>query len=281
MKIINDNILDKVIKSRPIESHKGTFGRVLIIGGDFNMGGAAILSGSAAVHAGAGLVTIATDKTNFTAIHSVVPEAMVTDYSDESSFLSSFAKSNVIVVGPGLGLSEFSVDLIKTIFSNLKENQILIIDGSAITLIAQNKDLQAALPHLNIIFTPHQMEWQRLSGIQINEQTLVKNQQVQEKLDATVILKKHHTEIYFKNQNVMQLNIGGPAMATGGMGDTLTGILAAFLAQFKQTTMNENVQAAVYIHSKIADELAKKKYVVLPSDIIANLQEYMVKKCLN
>ena len=72
--------------------------------------------------------------------------------------------------------------------------------------------------------------------------------------------------------------VGGPAMATGGMGDTLTGILAAFLAQFNNSR-SDTIQAAVFTHSKIADELAEEKYVVLPTDIIGHVQSFMKKTC--
>ena len=76
MKVITDDILKQVIHKRPPKSFKGTFGKVLIVGGNPNMGGAAIMAGSAAVHAGAGLVTIATANENLTAVHTSVPEAM-------------------------------------------------------------------------------------------------------------------------------------------------------------------------------------------------------------
>lgn len=81
-------------------------------------------------------------------------------------------------------------------------------------------------PAANVIYTPHEMEWQRLSGIKIGEQTEAKNQAVRDQLNATVVLKKHHTEIYTASQ-VYQLTIGSPAQAVGGMGDTLAGMVGA------------------------------------------------------
>ena len=280
MQTITADILKKVIHQRPQNSFKGTFGKVLIVGGNPNMGGAAIMAGSAAVHAGAGLVTIATAKENLAAVHTRIPEAMFVDYEDHAQFVPLIHGVDVIVLGPGLGNDASAVKVIQTMFANVESNQTLIIDGSAITLISQNSDLKKQVPTTaTIIYTPHQMEWQRLSGIQIGEQEDVRrNQQVQQSLNATVILKKHYSEIYFQNGEVRKLTVGGPAMATGGMGDTLTGILAAFLAQFKDSR-NDTIQAAVYTHSKIADELAEEKYVVLPTDIIDHLHNFMKKNC--
>lgn len=280
MQTITADILKKVIYQRPQNSFKGTFGKVLIVGGNPNMGGAAIMAGSAAVHAGAGLVTIATARENLTAVHSVIPEAMFVDYQDAPQFISLIKGVDVIVLGPGLGNDSIAEKVIQTVFTNIASNQTLIIDGSAITLVAQNAALKDAIPtNAHVVYTPHQMEWQRLSGIPISEQNNThRNQEAQQSLNATVILKKHHSEIYFSNGEIRKLMVGGPAMATGGMGDTLTGILAAFIAQF-DTSFEDRIQAAVFTHSKIADKLAEEKYVVLPTDIISHLQSFMKRNC--
>ena len=280
MQTITADILKKVIHQRPQNSFKGTFGKVLIVGGNPNMGGAAIMAGSAAVHAGAGLVTIATARENLTAVHSVIPEAMFVDYHDAPQFISLIKGVDVIVLGPGLGNDSTAEKVIQTVFTNIASNQTLIIDGSAITLVAQNAALKDAIPtNAHVVYTPHQMEWQRLSGIPISEQNNThRNQEAQQSLNATVILKKHHSEIYFSNGEIRKLMVGGPAMATGGMGDTLTGILAAFIAQF-DASFEDRIQAAVFTHSKIADKLAEEKYVVLPTDIISHLQSFMKRNC--
>lgn len=276
MEKIQEQILNRVIQKRPEESYKGMFGKVLVVGGCANMGGAAIMAGSAAVHSGAGLVTIASAKENLTAIHAALPEAMYINFLDKVQLTQAIIKqANVIVVGPGLGTTFHAIEIFKVVLNNISANQDLIIDGSAITLLSMHAELMTILPNANLFFTPHEMEWQRLSKIAIPDQTPENNQQKQQELNATVILKKHHTEIYFKNGMCKKLMIGTPAMATGGMGDTLTGILAGFLAQFKNQSVENVIQAAVYTHSKIADDLAAEKYVVLPTDIINTLQVFM------
>ena len=119
------------------------------------------------------------------------------------------------------------------------------------------------------------MEWQRLSGIKIGEQTEDKNKAAQEKLGATVVLKKHHTEIYTDDQ-VYQLPIGTPAQAVGGMGDTLAGMVGGFTAEFNEKA-EKAVLAAVYAHSAIAEKIAESQYIVLPHQISRALPTFMKK----
>lgn len=116
-----------------------------------------------------------------------------------------------------------------------------------------------------VIFTPHQKEWERLSGIPIDEQTYERNREAVNQLGATVVLKKHGTEIFFRNEDY-KLAIGSPAMATGGMGDTLAGMITSFVGQFD--SIKEAVMSATYTHSYIGEKLSEKMYVVPPSRLI-------------
>jgi hydroxyethylthiazole kinase-like uncharacterized protein yjeF len=199
----------------------------LIVGGNARFGGAAILSASAAVYAGGGLVSVATDRVNRDALHARLPEAMIIPY-DDPAYIQLLATMDVIVIGPGLGTEAFALQLLTATFAAIRPQQTLIIDGSAITLVAQH---QLTLPKAQLVWTPHQMEWQRLSGIAIAEQTPAANQFAAAKLPGTVIVKSHRTEI-FTPTDAYQNPVGSAAMATGGSGDTLTGIIAAFIGQF-------------------------------------------------
>lgn len=273
MKNLTEACLKQVIKPRPKQSHKGNFGKILIIGGNKNMGGAVIMSASAAVHAGAGLVTCATDSSNFFALHARLPEAMVVDHSDFEALTQAIKLADTIVIGPGLGLDHLAKQILRITLTVVRPTATLIIDGSAITLLAQQSE--PFYPTCQVIYTPHQAEWARLSGLAIAEQLPQANQSAQQKLAAHVVLKKHHTEIYHRDNTLSRLPIGGPYMATGGMGDTLTGIIAAFMGQFKTFAPAEILDAAVYLHSAVASELSQSKYVVLPTDIIEHLQTFM------
>lgn len=272
MKKLTDQILFDVIKPRPNDSFKGTYGKVTLVGGNRNFGGAIIMASTAAVCSGAGLVTTATDPSNSGALHSQLPEAMFADFNNADQLASLVEPATTVVVGPGLGDDQTSLAILKNVFEHTNEKQNVVIDGSAITLMAR-EDL--AQPKGNIIYTPHQMEWQRLSGIKIADQSEERNREAQAKLNATVVLKKHHTEIY-TNDDVYQLTIGTPAQAVGGMGDTLAGMVGGFTAEFSKTPLKA-VWAAVYAHSAVAEQIAKNQYIVLPHQISRSLPSFMKK----
>ena len=272
MEKLTDKILKEVITPRPDNSFKGTYGKVTLVGGNRNFGGAIIMASTAAVCAGAGLVTTATDKSNASALHSQLPEAMFADFTAEQQVAPLVSAATSVVVGPGLGDDGISLQILENVFANTNEQQNVIIDGSAITLMAREGLKQ---PAGNIIYTPHEMEWQRLSGIKMGEQTVENNITVQKELGATVVLKKHHTEIY-TNDQVYQLPIGTPAQAVGGMGDTLAGMVGGFTAEFSKIP-EKAVLAAVYAHSAIAEKIAETQYIVLPHQISRALPPFMKK----
>ena len=194
MHVITQKDVENVIQKRIETGHKGTFGRISVIGGNANMGGAAIMAVQAAVKAGAGLTTCISHKANLTALHARVPEAMFIDYFDNDALCKSVSQSNVVVVGPGLGTDETAKQVFSSVLKNA--NQTLIIDGSAITMLAEDDQLKKLTPSAKIIFTPHEIEWQRLSGLSQAEQTPAKNAAKALELNADVVLKKHGTEIY-------------------------------------------------------------------------------------
>lgn len=266
---LSRTIAANVIQPRQTNSYKGTYGRVLIIGGNANLGGAAIMNTQAAVQSGAGLVTVATDISNKTAIHSRLPEAMVVDYHEHLE--DYIQKSDVVLIGSGLG---DEIDILKECLQTIQENQVLIIDGSAITMIAKNN---LSLPNAKIVLTPHQMEWQRLSNIAIADQKREDNNWealVNFNPEPILVLKSDATQVYLEHE-LYQLTVGGPYQATGGMGDTLAGMIAGFAAQFHP--LGAAVLAAVYCHSAIADELSKTAYVTLPSKIAEAIPAFMKK----
>ncbi|TGD18868.1 NAD(P)H-hydrate dehydratase [Levilactobacillus suantsaiihabitans] len=269
METLTDKILTSTIRQRPADSYKGTYGRVTLIGGNRNFGGAILMASAAAVYAGAGLVTTITDASNQGSLHARLPEAMFADIADVSQTQALVQGTDVVVIGPGLGTDEAALQVLTNVLRTVTPNQTLVIDGSAITLVAK---YQLALPQAHLIFTPHQMEWQRLSGIVIAEQTPTANRQAVDRLHATVVVKSHRTEIYTATQTYVN-PLGTPAQATGGMGDTLAGMIGGFTAQF--TPQEQAVCAAVYTHSAIAEELAQTQYVVLPSQIAADLPRFM------
>ena len=272
MKTITQSMVTETIKKRATHTHKGSFGRLLVIGGNAQFGDAIILTSSAAVYSGTGLVTTATHSTNFASLHARLPETMVIDFQNDTELKKLIKTVDGIVIGPGLGEDKLALQVVQAVFQSIQSTQHLIIDGSAIDLVAAH---HLSLPDAKIVFTPHEMEWQRLSGIPIAEQTEAKNRKAQQKLQATVVLKKYHTEIY-TNDTVYQLKLGGPEMSTGGMGDTLAGMIGGFVVQFSDHEI-QAILSATYLHSYIADELGKTQYVTLPHQIINQIPQAMAK----
>lgn len=269
---LTERILTETITKRPTDSYKGTFGKVVLIGGNQNFGGAIIMASLAAVYSGAGLTTTITDRSNQSSLHNWLPEAMFSDLTDLKQLTALVESATVIVIGPGLGTNANALSILKLVLKLVTTNQTLIIDGSAITLIAEH---ELVIPETKYnILTPHQMEWQRISGISIKDQEPNQNWLVAHQLGATVVLKSHQTEIY-TDANVYQNIAGTPAQATGGMGDTLAGMIGGFCAQFANS--DNAVLAAVFAHSAVANELANSQYVVLPHQISQQLPHFMAK----
>ena len=231
----------------------------------------------AAVNSGAGLVTVATDRDNISPLHSHLPEAMAFDLEEQDRLTEQLAKSDLVLIGPGLAENQLGLDILQKVVQTVAEQQILIMDGGAISLFSK-----AALPFpkAQTVFTPHQKEWEGLSGLSLSDQTAAANQAAvnQLPLGSIVVQKKHGTTIYQSGQEqVFELTVGGPYQATGGMGDTLAGMISAFAGQFKSSSLFERVAAATLLHSLIADELSREAYVVLPTSISRAIPRWMKK----
>ena len=275
MKVIDQTLLEKVIIERSCHSHKGDYGRLLLIGGTYPYGGAIIMAALGAVRSGAGLVTVATDKENISALHSRLPEAMAFGLDDKELLEQQLEKANVVLVGPGLVDNERGEQLLQTVFDHLDQDQTLILDGGALSILAR---MGMKFPKVHLVLTPHQREWQVLSGLELTSQGAKETGEalvnfpsgtiLVQKGPATRIWQAGHADFY-------QLSVGGPYQATGGMGDTLAGMIAGFAGQFPQANLYERVTVATYLHSAIAQELAENNFVVLPTTISQHIPAFM------
>ena len=277
MKVIDQALLEKVIIERCRHSHKGDYGRLLLLGGTYPYGGAIIMSAIAAVKSGAGLVTVGTDKENIPALHSLLPEAMAFSLQDQQLLKEQLEKAEVVLLGPGLREDTFGEELVKRVFDSLGRDQILIADGGALGILAKG---QLPFPSSQLILTPHQKEWERLSGIVLDHQNTETTARALSAFPQETILveKGPATRIWKAGQpEYYQLQVGGPYQATGGMGDTLAGMIAGFTGQFHQASLYERVVVATYLHSAIAQELAQENYLVLPTEISKLLPKTMKK----
>ena len=277
MKEIDQALLKKVIIERPRSSHKGDYGRLLLIGGTYPYGGAIIMAALASVRSGAGLVTVATDKENIPALHSHLPEAMAFDLDDQQLLEQQLQKASIVLVGPGLVDDERGEHLLQTVFHHLEQNQTLILDGGALSILAKTG---MTFPKAHLVLTPHQREWQVLSGLDLTSQGAEETGEALKRFPKGTILvqKGFATRIWQAGQtDCYQLSVGGPYQATGGMGDTLAGMIAGFAGQFPQASLYERVTVATYLHSAIAQELAEDNYVVLPTMISQQIPAFMKK----
>lgn len=277
---IDEQILKKVIVQRKSATHKGNYGRILLIGGSENFGGAIIMATEGALNAGAGLVAVATHSLNLTALHARDPEAMFLDWRSKQ-LGKMISQMDVIVCGPGLDTNQFARSILITLKDNVGPKQSVVLDASALDLIGQEQDL-LPLRAGHLILTPHQMEWQRVSQIRIPYQSDQANLNALKQLDpkgnAVLILKSNHTHVYNEQGQTFVNTSGDPGMATGGMGDTLAGITGGFIAQFGPSL--ETILAAVYIHSLAGDILYRKHYVVRPTSVSKLLPKIMKKYAL-
>ena len=277
MKVIDQALLKKVIIERPRSSHKGDYGRLLFIGGTYPYGGAIIMAALGAVKSGAGLVTVATDKENITALHSHLPEAMAFTLDDKQLLEQQLPKANIVLVGPGLVDDERGEELLQTVFHRSNQDQTLILDGGALSIFAKTG---MKFPKAQLVLTPHQREWQVLSGLDLDSQGSKETGETLKRFPSGTILvqKGPATRIWQAGQvDCYQLSVGGPYQATGGMGDTLAGMIAGFAGQFPQVSLYERVAVATYLHSAIAQTLAEDNYVVMPTTISQQLPVFMKK----
>ncbi|WP_088808831.1 MULTISPECIES: NAD(P)H-hydrate dehydratase [Listeria] len=267
MKKITPKAICSFIPKREDEGYKNQYGKVLIVAGNEMYGGAAILAAEGSVYSGAGLTTLASHRVNRSSLHSRLPECMFLDYAKLVELKRLLPTFDTILIGPGLGLDDEAYTLMEFILQHAENHQNIIIDGDGITLYAKGN-----LPKTNcaLYFTPHAGEWERLKKLAPQDEATP--DEVRHSLDATIVLKGHRTKVLTAEENWQNI-YGSPAMATGGMGDTLSGIIAGLM---KQTTIPlHGVLAGVFFHSYIGDILAKKNFVVLPTQISRELPTYL------
>jgi NAD(P)H-hydrate epimerase len=259
-------VIKKPLPIRDRCSHKGNYGHVLIVGGDFGYSGAVKMAGEAALRVGTGLVSIATRKEHVGLLNLNRPELMCHGVEGAEQLLGLIAKASVIVIGPGLGQSDWSKELFMVTINAQKP---LIIDADALNLLAL-----APFTNTNWILTPHPGEAARLlncSTLYIQQDRFASASALQDKYKGIVILKGSGTLITSENDCAVSTT-GNPGMASGGMGDVLTGIIAGFVAQ--GLTLKESAQQGVYVHGEAADLAAKEgERGLLASDLMPYLRQ--------
>jgi len=260
---------DIVLKRRDKFSHKGNFGHALLIAGSYGMMGASVLAAKACLRSGVGLLSVHCPSKGYGIIQTAVPEAMANIDRDEKIWteLPSLSKYNAIGIGPGIGIHSKTKSILLKLIKSVKLP--LVIDADGLNLMAQHKKILASLPS-NSILTPHPGEFDRLFGNHENHFQRVETQKSMSlKYNIIIVLKGAHTCISLPDGSCYFNMNGNPAMATGGSGDVLTGIILALLAQNyspKEAAINGFV-----IHGKAGGEAYKNFHTFASGDIIKHI----------
>ena len=264
--------IKKLLPERKENSNKGSCGRVLVIGGSTCMAGAPYFSAKAAYRTGCGLVEIFSHEDNRVILQTLIPEAVLSTWSENIDFNkleASIKKADVIAIGMGLSVSDDAFEILN--FTLQKRKCPIVIDADALNLIAKNKDL-LELVKSNAIITPHPLEMSRISSVdvaKITENIPEFAQKFSNKNEVICVLKDHNTAVAMPNTNEIYINrSGNSGMSTGGSGDVLDGIIAGLLAQGCPQYVSATL--GVYIHG-LAGDIASEmlsQYSLMATDII-------------
>ena len=255
------------LPARPANAHKGLFGHVLVVAGDRGFGGAGLLAAEAAARSGAGLVSLATRPEHVTAALARCPSVMVHGLIHGSELPALLDAASVVVCGPGIGRSAWGQQMLEQVISSGKPR---VLDADALNLLSG----RVAMPVDNQILTPHPGEAARLLNCRVPEVEADRMSaaiKLQAMYGGTVLLKGAGTVIASESGVVDIISGSNPGMATGGMGDVLSGIIAAVLGQ-----IGDQRKAAVLgasVHLAAADKAAQATGLIglIPTDVIDSL----------
>lgn len=264
MEPLSLDFLRPLLKPRPADGHKGTFGHALLIAGKYGMAGASILAARACLRSGVGKVTIHCPRRNNDVLQVAVPEAIVQHDTDDDCFTAPVIPDayDAVAIGPGIGTHVTTQHAFIKQLATLGTKP-LVLDADALNILSLNKEQLRALPPLTIL-TPHLAEYRRMA----DEESPA---DFSRRLGIILLLKGHPTRIYFPDGRAYSCPWGNSGMATAGSGDVLTGVLCALLAQ--KYTPEEAALLGTALHSIAGDKASQSlgEDSVIASDIISHL----------
>lgn len=275
--MIEESDVKEKIPKRNIYSNKGDFGRVTIFAGSKGFTGAAYITTQAAVRAGGGLVTLCCNENIQDILSNKLVEAMTVSYEEEDRLNDILSKSNVIAMGPGLGNNENTLNTLKDILE--KSQCPIVLDADAINVLQYNMDLLKGAKQ-KIILTPHPGEMSRITGMTIEnilKDRIKAAKELAKEYGVIVLLKGYNTIITDGYKTVVN-STGNSAMASGGMGDCLTGIIASFIGQ--GIDLFEATWLGAYIHGYCGDILGEDMFCVNANHVLEKLP-YAIKELKN
>ena len=257
------------LKPRPRDTHKGDAGHVLIVGGAPGFSGAVRMAAEAALRVGAGLVSVATHPSHAAFLNLTRPEIMVHGVRSGSGLKSLLRKASVVVIGPGLGVSRWGKNLLTTV---LKTHHPLIVDADGLNQLA-HKDITRS----NWILTPHPGEAARLlktTTDKIQQHRYQSLHEIQTNYGGVVVLKGAGSLVAAPHHLTALCTQGNPGMASAGMGDVLSGVLAGLVAQ--GVPLAESAQLGVCLHAMAGDAAARAgERGTLAMDLMPYLRQWV------
>ncbi len=256
-----------VLKPRPRTAHKGDAGHVLVIGGEQGMGGAVRMAAEAAARVGAGLVTVATRAEHVPGIIAARPELLCCGIDDVAQMLPLIKVAHAIAIGPGLGRTPWAIKLFAAV---LEARLPLVVDADALNLLALEP---VAREHW--VLTPHPGEAARLLGCSVT--TVQADRfgaitELQKRFGGTIVLKGAGTLVWSGAGAIDICDAGNPGMASGGMGDVLTGVIAGLIAQGLE--LAEAARRGVCLHAAAGDQAAQAgERGMLAGDLLPYLRQ--------
>ena len=284
-KIINETLISRYLPVRKEDSHKGSFGRLLFVGGSFNYQGAPIFVSLGYFKAGGGYIYSLVPKTAASALTNWVPEVVLVGPSIKENYLTIgdlsaitdlLPKCQVMVVGPGLGKEKESLQLVEKIIDDC--HLPLIIDGDALLVLKDNLGKLKERKYPTII-TPHFGEYALITGKDSNyfdKRTIIEEvRNFSRENNLLLLLKGNPTIVAFPDGKIFLCPIGNVSLATPGSGDVLAGILAGFIAQ--GVSWEEAILLAVYLHGASGETLSGEyeKRGLMARDIAFKIPELM------
>lgn len=260
-----------LLPRRARAAHKGDFGHVLVAGGNHGMGGAARLAGEAALRAGAGLVTVATRPGNVAALTAGRPELMCAAISGDADVIPLLARARVAAIGPGLGRDAWAEALFH---AALASDLPLVVDADALNLLAERPVRRESW-----VLTPHPGEAARLLRCttgEVQADRVRAAHEITARFGGVCLLKGRCTLVAREGELPYVIDAGNPGMASAGMGDVLTGIVAGLLAQGGPAVHLQLAACAADVHARAGDAAAVAgERGLIATDLLAQLRPWL------
>jgi NAD(P)H-hydrate epimerase len=266
--MLSKEMYKALVPIRSAYGYKGVYGKVLVLAGSQGLTGAAYITTEAAVRTGAGLVTLLVEAEIKDLLSSRLIEAMTVTYDEDTKINSLIEKADVIICGPGLGNGSANKDMLIRCIN--KSKCPMVIDADGLNIIAKDEYCLKKLSG-RAIFTPHLGEMSKLTNESIEKIELAKIDTCRDysnKYDIITLLKGYNTVIS-NGDDVIINETGNSKMASGGMGDCLTGIIGSLVAQ--GVDLFNSAILGAYLHGLATDKLSNERYVVNARDVIEEM----------